>query len=278
MTKQMRTEDLLDHATLVVAHPDDEVLWYSSILEKVDRTIICFVTSRAHPEWDAGRQRSLDTYPVKNVSTLGLEQLGVFNRADWHDPRTTQYGLELGNKPGVAQRYEHNFQRLQDALRVRLQGSRNVVTHNPWGEYGHEEHVQVYRAIEGLQRELGFTLWYSNYCSNKSFQLMLRETAALNAAYVTLPTNEILAAQVMNLYRDNGCWTWYEDYEWYAEESFITAAPGGRSGARDGHTFPVNLLQVELPEPPSARVVDQSALSRLKAKLAGAKRRISGHQ
>ena len=63
------------------------------------------------------------------------------------------------------------------------------------------------------------------------------------------------------------------------------AAPRGFEGLahvllnkQDGHAFPVNMLHVEMPERRVAVAVEQSVLSRVKRKLAGAKRRISGHQ
>ena len=54
---------------------------------------------------------------------------------------------------------------LKDLLRARLGDCRNVITHNPWGEYGHEDHVQVFRAVTALQAELGFAVWVSGYCA-----------------------------------------------------------------------------------------------------------------
>jgi len=39
----MKRSDITDSSILVVAHPDDEVLWFSSVLERVQETIICFL-------------------------------------------------------------------------------------------------------------------------------------------------------------------------------------------------------------------------------------------
>ena len=36
-------ERALERSVPIVAHPDDEVLWFGSILEQVDRIIICYV-------------------------------------------------------------------------------------------------------------------------------------------------------------------------------------------------------------------------------------------
>jgi len=86
---------MLDDAVLVVAHPDDEVLWFSSVLREVKGTILCFLGARDRPEWREQRERCISEYPVGNVSFLGLEQAGVFNGADWRNPRLADYGLEI---------------------------------------------------------------------------------------------------------------------------------------------------------------------------------------
>ncbi len=54
-----------------------------------------------------------------------------------------------------------NFHRLRDMLRPELEGLDAVVTHNPWGEYGHEEHIQVFRVISAQAEEMGFRVWVS---------------------------------------------------------------------------------------------------------------------
>ena len=36
---------------LVVAHPDDEILWFSSILASVDHVILCYLGELVNPEF-----------------------------------------------------------------------------------------------------------------------------------------------------------------------------------------------------------------------------------
>jgi hypothetical protein len=121
------------------------------------------------------------------------------------------------------------------------------VTHNPWGEYGHEEHVQVFRVVKALQVELGFKLWCSNYCSNKSLPLFSREMPDSPVSYTTLPTNKRLAETIMSLYQRNSCWTWYENYRWFEEESFVLMGDTREFLVATGHLFPMNMLQVTMP-------------------------------
>ena len=52
-------EQVLVDSILVVAHPDDEVLWFSSILDDVNRIIIVFVDTDQNPERDGARRAAM---------------------------------------------------------------------------------------------------------------------------------------------------------------------------------------------------------------------------
>lgn len=238
-------ENMFDRSVLVVAHPDDEALWYSSILSRVGTIIICFLESTDHPEWNAGRHSVLSNFPFENAYTLGLTEARVFNRGDWFNPRVGEYGMEIAGSDSVRQAYIANHDELYSRLEERLKGSSNVFTHNPWGEYGHEEHVQVYSVVKKLQGELGFDIWCSNYCSNKSYNLMLDRAAALGTQYVTLQADERMGRQLKALYHSAGCWSWYDDYEWFDEETLLLDGKVVEGQKRTGKLFPVNFLTVE---------------------------------
>jgi hypothetical protein len=247
----MKISEITDGSILVVAHPDDEVLWFSSILEHVQETIICFLEVDSRPDWSEGRRKSLASYPLPNVVSLGLRESEPFNGANWLSPVCTDYGLEITKNahtfPGFSEaKYRTNYESLRQRLSPRLKNSRNVFTHNPWGEYGHEEHVQVYRVVCELQREYGFGLWISNYCSNKSHNLMLRHLSGFRSDYVTLETKPELARQVEEVYRSNNCWTWpFDDYRWFTHECFIEDRGLPLTETKSGHLFPLNYIRVE---------------------------------
>ena len=52
------------------------------------------------------------------------------------------------NINSILKKYINNFDILVKKLTFELKDFKNVFTHNPWGEYGHEEHIQVFKAIE----------------------------------------------------------------------------------------------------------------------------------
>ena len=257
--------ELIENSIIIAAHPDDESLWFSSILSKVDKVILCFLPVVSNPTWTEGRRKSLSAYPLDNVCCLELVESEVFDGADWGRPVKTEYGLKITENRLSGKVYRQNFNILKSKLRKHLQGYRNVFTHNPWGEYGHVEHVQVYRAVKALQKEMQFNLWFTNYASNKSAKLMASEFSETAPDSVTLPTNRSLAEDIANLYKLNECWTWYDDYEWCENETFIndTDTPSGKR--KYGTLLPINLINIE--KQPVQKTDCELLTSRVRGKL-----------
>jgi len=239
-----------DRIALVVAHPDDEILWFSSIVSRAARVVVCYLDVPGRTDWTTGRRHAATEYPLSNWTFLGLTESVVFAGADWKVPVTTEYGIEVQRRPGTlpefdAGRYRENYHLLCARLGELLSGYDAVVTHNPWGDYGNEEHVQVYRAVTTVQKALGYDVWYTNYCSNRSYALMLRETAGFRSIYETLPTEPTVAAGIEAVYRRYGCWTWpFDDYVHFSHESFIRSGAGIGDGSGAGSTCPLNFIQV----------------------------------
>lgn len=259
---------------VVVAHPDDEVLWFSSILTAADAIVLCYETVPTRPDWTRGRRAVLASYPLPAVQSLGLTESEALNGADWSDPQEREYGLEVRRRPDTLpgadiDRYIHNYSLLVSALRERLHGFDRVYTHNPWGEYGHEEHVQVYRAVRALGNELGFELWFGNYCSNKSQRLMLRYIGGFNSSYDVRETDAALAARLAAHYRASGCWTWFDDYRGFTHECFMSNAALPTPEPM-GHMFPLNYIKIPEPAPLPSRAA--RATGTLRSALAEIKR------
>ena len=63
---------------VVVAHPDDEILFASSIIDKASQIFICFseikVEQEIHILQNIGRKNIKKKYPLENVTFLGLTQ------------------------------------------------------------------------------------------------------------------------------------------------------------------------------------------------------------
>ncbi len=256
--------EMLSSAILVVAHPDDEILWFSSVVDKVDEILFCFGDYPALPALGEGRRKALAEYPLEHCSSLQLEESGSFSGADWGHPVESPYGLEIVHGRRTERRYRETYRLLEERLAEKLATCRNVITHNPWGEYGHEDHVQVYRAVEALQKRLSFRLWFSNYASNRSAALMFRYFSGFDTHYLTLPTNRELAHSLKSIYERHGCWTWYGGYQWFDQECF-TEPPGVEERETEhGRLFPINMLKTDLPSRPWKK---PGPLSRMVEKL-----------
>jgi hypothetical protein len=236
---------MFDSSALIVAHPDDEVIFFSSILNKVDKIIISYLKCPSQPLWTKGRQKSLEQYPLINTTCIGLDESETFHGIDWRNPEITDYGLKISKKNISDTIYKKNFSYLTRYFIDKLAGCKNVFTHNPWGEYGHNEHVQLYRILNKLKKEMSFNLWYSNYCSNKSFELALNYISGFDSDYVTLKTNDELADKIKNIYQENNCWTWFDDWISFNEECFVRDTKILDYPKNYGHIFPLNMIKVK---------------------------------
>jgi len=89
-----------------------------------------------------------------------LVQPGSYTKAAWPNPTLGPFGLVLEK---LHPAHDESFTEIVARLRQSLHGVTAVFTHNPWGEYGHEEHALVYAAVNSLKEECGFDLYVSPY-------------------------------------------------------------------------------------------------------------------
>ncbi|MGH8221001.1 MAG: hypothetical protein ACREUT_20900 [Steroidobacteraceae bacterium] len=211
-------------AAIVVAHPDDEALWLSSAIASVERTVLCFGTVFERPRESNAREQAVAALPLTGLIHLAIPESGVDPRLDRAVPKLTAE-IRIADAYCRA-RYQSNSAKLSEALRPALCGFREVYTHNPWGEYGHLEHIQVYRAVAALQADLGYTIWFSNYVSAQSWPLargLSREVCCAERRIVQPDRNT--AIRLMRVYRQYGAWTWSNRHRWPAQETFFCQPP-----------------------------------------------------
>lgn len=111
--------------TLIVAHPDDEILWFNP--EDYDRIVIVFLERDDNAKITEKRKEVINTHPLKEkITWLG------FKESKYHKDKTK---LEDYNK---------NYNDLCEFLKT-LKAD-EVYTHNAMGEYQHSDHILVYRA------------------------------------------------------------------------------------------------------------------------------------
>ena len=233
-------------ALLVVAHPDDEILWFGSIVAEVDRIVVCFLNDPAHPELAGARERVLAEHPLREkIVCLGADETGAFNHANWPRPETTKYGLRIVKGRHVAKKYRLCYRQLEKKLQPMIAEAASVITHNPWGEYGHEEHVLVHRLATALAAAAGKDVWYDNHASTWSEDLMrvYLDKSQHAIAHGTVDTRAMDA--IADVYRAHGAWTWFDDYRWFEDEYFVRGPLHRVDKPGFGWMFPINLLRLE---------------------------------
>jgi len=270
--KMQSRPEFLTNSIIIGAHPDDELLWFNSILRDVEEVIVVFRDFWAQPRLGDARAKAIADYPRANVTCLNIAEAGAYGCADWAQPVLNDVGIAFGleaNKraitrltkrslgivgsgaayptaaESVARAYEANFRIIREALRNRLRPGMNVFSHNPWGEYGHEEHIQLFRVLQGLRDEIGFTLWMSNYCTDRAMPLAMRYFETAPGSYVRLPTDKAFADEVANVYKRHDCWTWADDWAWFDEECFMQAPREDSDAEPHRHLFPLNFFTID---------------------------------
>ncbi len=234
------TAEILNRMAIVMAHPDDEILWAGSALRAAEKIVLVYGELIGAPVLTEGRKAAMAAFPLPTLEWLAMVEASVFDSASWPNPRETDYGVYTHAALKVfdsfdPDRYRRQFNELRDRLRVSLKGMKNVIAHGPWGEYGHEDHIQVFRAVASLTGEMGFRLWVPGYWAPKSEALMHRTLRYLGRPTPPMTIDRTLAADIAQIYKDTQTWTWFDDYVWpEAERFFPWYAEGAPAGEAAG--------------------------------------------
>ena len=262
-------KSFLKNSVIVAAHADDEILWFSSIMKDVDRVLIAYENYWAEPGIGQRRAKAVTEIPHSNIENLQIDEAGCYGCAVWEKPELSEHGIAFGphilkrelkrrvlralpiaslkaktSAKSVSENYAVNFDLLYDRLDRELTSDMNVFTHNPWGEYGHEEHIQVYRVVEKLRVKKGFTQWMSNYCTNRSLPLAMTYFLDQPTSFQRYPTDKVYAEDIAEIYRKHDCWTWRDDWAWFDDECFMQAPKEQSHAGSQAHLFPLNLFSI----------------------------------
>jgi LmbE family N-acetylglucosaminyl deacetylase len=219
-------------SAVVVAHPDDEALWLSSVVASADRIVFAFGAVVGQPRKSDARRKAVAALPLSGIINLEIPESGAGWKSDQGNLELTPSGVRISDAT-VRARYESNYAKLVAALRASLAGSEDVYTHNPWGEYGHAEHIQVYNAVTALQDELGYTVWFSNYASGGNWTLVRGLANRVSWARRLVVTPDVATARtLMRVYQRYGAWTYKSAHRWPAREVMYAQPPRGNPELR----------------------------------------------
>lgn len=116
---------------LIVAHPDDEVIWFNP--EHFDRIIIAFCAVPDAPRLEHARSMVIRDHPLADR----IDFLKLTQSAYW------RFETQL-------QHHRNNFAQLERMLVPYVQQFQitEVFTHNALGEYGHFDHILVHDLVK----------------------------------------------------------------------------------------------------------------------------------
>lgn len=200
------------NSILIVSHPDDECLFASSLLNKIATLVICFNNIPNEKKISNGRKKALKNYPLKNIKVINLnidQSIESFRPINWSKIIDKESGIKGGYKDIS---YDTNYKKLLFKLRNIIKKNSILFTHNPWGEYGHAEHCQVFKACFMISKETSSNLYVTGYVSQLSKSYAIAKSHLLSSRLYELKTN----SKVYNLLREHYikycCWTWSNSY------------------------------------------------------------------
>jgi hypothetical protein len=201
------------------------------------------------------------------IACLELSETGAFNQAAWPTPELSEFGLAISRNAAVARTYAACATELREAVSPFIEAAENVFTHNPWGEYGHEEHIMVHRVVTTEAAQSDIPVWHTNYVSGWSQSLMENYFSITHAAYYENAVNGDAMSDVAKIYKKHGAWTWMDDFHWFPQECYIQGPLSQSDSADGGWLCPVNFMR--LPGRPATAVpVKLSLQEKMRRKLA----------
>ena len=119
----------------------------------VSKIIICYgeIPEKNMKAQSLGRFKIQKKYPFENVVFLNIKQLIKYRRKKINFNISNKNYNEV-NFNNYKKAYERNTSKFINLLSVHLKGIDRVYTHSPWGEYGHEDHKQIFGCIMNLKK------------------------------------------------------------------------------------------------------------------------------
>jgi LmbE family N-acetylglucosaminyl deacetylase len=173
---------------LIVAHPDDEIIWFNP--ESFDLIVIVFCAVPDKPRAEQSRIKAISEHPL----TDRIEFLKLPQSAYWR------------NETRIEQ-HKNNFQQLEKMLLHYLQkcSITEVFTHNALGEYGHFDHILVHDVVKLIFHYRASIPVWALPIPNPLAGTRVRSAR-------TIETNYELFHAIKDVYDKYDIWTWEKSY------------------------------------------------------------------
>lgn len=214
---QAASTNINDRQTvLVMAHPDDEILWASQIIPYV-KAIVIAGPAVSYTKRDAiNRIFATDgPFGYKPVSFV------------FPPVPDSQHAADAANacyRDLAKYTYDKTYAALRPILEtLKFKGMTRVLTHNPWGEYGHPNHRNVSAIVRNMgASDLRFDVWHDAVVHTKVTATLEQGVQYLDAQFLTgvtyspnysWPTTKFFNAKKQ--YQNYGVWTWHDGVNEY---------------------------------------------------------------
>jgi len=222
---------------LIYAHMDDDLIWmlpFWKISEKfiggampatpTYRTIVSqqqsFMNSNGYNiEYQANWYTPWDDISDGEYSSYYLAGNESFNYL-LNDHLETR----LYNNPTELSRYEINKIKAKLEQYFADPSMRRVITHNNWGEYGHQHHKALNKAVRELAVKYRRDVWMLG-CDNGGF-IDVNVPNGITYTYGSFNTPSLYTG-IRTIYSNNGLWTWYTDRVPSGDHKFIRIVEAG---------------------------------------------------
>lgn len=168
--------------TVLIAHPDDELIFCWPVLKDAKK-IVCASSDKNNPQRQWCRERRTCLEEVGRL--IGSEVVCLDYDSEFY---------RLPHRTG-------ELKRLAALLLAEIAGP--VFTHNPWGEYGHMDHILLHQ----IACQSGREVWCSDTAIEVDWLPIRRKSTGFPLAY----RDAELFAELRAAYDAKGCWTWSFD-------------------------------------------------------------------
>lgn len=210
---------------IVVAHPDDEILWFSSILKEPDTGVI-FCFQNKYPS-HIGEEFDYRKYVFNfDYTTKVFKIIKMYKSLDipvvWLQTITTLNPRVCGEvHPSTENHLKENLQSI-----ISLIEPVKIYTHNPWGEYGHQEHILLHKVLQKLRKDIIFPGVMIDFIEETKKKIDTESILDKLILFKTNPVDISLRKLVFSWYKKLDIWTgeYLEKYINNKKEEFLVYA------------------------------------------------------
>ena len=168
---------------LIVAHPDDEAIWFHP--QEFDEIHMAFLGRHDRKGYAQKRLQALDDHPLKTK----IYPWGLWEPGFWKDEKRQS-------------QYESSKKKVWSQLSPFIHCCRplEIYTHNAWGEYGHADHVLLNESLRQVAQRNSNVSLYSPAVKDE-----MRSQRSVSS-------DPDLVKAIQKAYVKHGVWTWKDDF------------------------------------------------------------------